>query len=330
MRLGLLAAARITTSAIVEPAARIDGVDVVAVAARTLERAQVAAGEWGVEQAFGSYEELVESPDVDAIYLATPAALHRRWTLAALAAGKPVLCEKPFSANAGEAREMVAAADTAGLVLMEAFHWRYHPLVGQMRSILDSGRLGTIERLEGVFELPEDVIPRSDIRWDITIGGGALMDLGCYPIHWVRWVVGAEPTVVSAEAVCPVPEIDGRLSAELRWDSGITAGIRCSMIEPEGSPSVVRLDVFGRDGRMLVTNPMAPQRGTELVVETSAGTDTLEVERSATYDHQLAAFRDAVELGIVPPTTGDEPVANMAVIDECYRAAGLRPRPSID
>jgi len=240
-----------------------------------------------------------------------------------------VLCEKPFAANAGEAREMVAAADATGLMLMEAFHWRYHPLVGQMRSILDSGRLGPIERVQGTFELPEDDIPRDDIRWNLAIGGGALMDLGCYPVHWLRWTIGAEPTVVSAEAVCPVPEVDGRLSAELRWDSGTTGRIRCSMIEPQGSQRVVRLDVFGRDGRMLVTNPMAPQLSSQLVVETSAGSDTIAVERSATYDHQLAAFRDAVELGIVPPTTGEEPIANMAVIDNCYRAAGLQPRPSI-
>jgi predicted dehydrogenase len=329
MRIGLLAAARITPLAIIEPAARIEGVDVVAVAARTLERAQAVADEWGVERAFGSYQELVDSPDVDAIYIATPAALHHRWTLASLAAGKPVLCEKPIAANADEARVMVAAADDAALVLMEAFHWRYHPLVGQMRSVLDSGRLGTIERVEGAFELPDDVIPRGDIRWDIMIGGGALMDLGCYPVHWVRWAVGAEPVVVSAEADCPVPEIDGRLSAELRWESGITGRIRCSMIEPQGSPSVLRLDVFGSDGRMLVTNPIAPQSGTHLVVETSAGTETIDVERSSTYDHQLVAFRDAVERGVVPPTTGAEPIANMVVIDACYRAAGLRPRPSI-
>jgi predicted dehydrogenase len=329
MRLGLLAAARITTTAIVEPAARIEGVELAAVAARTLERAQVAADEWGVGQALGSYQELVESPDVDAIYIATPAALHRRWTLAALAAGKPVLCEKPFASNADEAREMVAAASDAGLVLMEAFHWRYHPLVGQMRSVLDSGRLGPIERLEAVFELPETEIPRHDIRWDISIGGGALMDLGCYPVHWVRWAMGAEPTVASAEAVCPVPGIDGRMTAELRWESGTTGRIVCSMIEPKGTPRVVRLDVFGRDGRMLVTNPMAPQSGALVVVETADGTETIEVERSATYDHQLAAFRDAVELGIVPPTTGDEPIANMVVIDACYRAAGLQPRPSL-
>jgi predicted dehydrogenase len=173
------------------------------------------------------------------------------------------------------------------------------------------------------------VIPRDDIRWDLALGGGALMDLGCYAVHCVRWAVGAEPTVVSAAADCPVLEIDGRLTAELRWDSRITGRIRCSMIEPEGQPDVLRLDVFGSDGQMLVTNPIAPQSGTELVVETADGAETVEVERSATYDHQLVAFRDAVECGTAPATTGAEPIANMVVIDECYRAAGLRPRPSI-
>ena len=156
------------------------------------------------------------------------------------------------------------------------------------------------------------------------------MDLGCYPVHWARWAMGAEPTVVSAEAVCPVPEVDGRMTAELQWESGTTGRIQCSMIEPKETSRVVRLDVFGRDGRMLVTNPMAPQSGALVVVETADGTETIEVERSATYDHQLAAFRDAVELGVVPPTTGDEPIANMVVIDACYRAAGLQPRPSLD
>ncbi|MGH9133759.1 MAG: Gfo/Idh/MocA family protein, partial [Ilumatobacteraceae bacterium] len=266
---------------------------------------------------------------VDVVYVASPHARHEPDTLTFLAAGKPVLCEKPFASNADEAREMVAAADAAGLVLMEAFHWRYHPLVGQMRSILDTGRLGSVERVEASFEIPDGQIPRDDIRWDLTIGGGALMDLGCYPVHWVRWAVGAEPTVVSAEAVCPVPDVDGRLSAELRWDSGITGRIHCSMIEPKDTSRVLRLDVFGSAGRMLVTNPIAPQHGTELVVETADGRETIEVERSATYDHQLVAFRDAVESGVTPPTTGADPIANMVVIDACYRAAGLQPRRSI-
>jgi predicted dehydrogenase len=328
LRLGLLAAARITGPAVVEPARLVDGVELVAVGARDATRARASADEWGVPQALGSYADLVTSPDVDAVYVATPAALHERWTVAALEAGKHVLCEKPLASNAVEARRMVDAAVAADRVLMEAFHWRYHPLVAQMRSILDGGRIGAIRRLDARFDLPDGRIPRGDIRWDLSLGGGALMDLGCYSVQWVRWAVGEEPVVVSATAECPVDEIDGRLVAELAFPSGPTARVSCSMIGPSPEPDI-RLDVTGSAGRMLVTNPLAPQSGARLVVETTGGTDELAVDTSTTYEHQLRAFRDAVRDDVAPPTSGADSVATMALIDAIYTAAGLSPRPSL-
>ena len=328
IRLGLLAAARITTPAVVTPAPLVDGVELAAVAARDLERARQAAAEWGVPVAYGSYEELVADPELDAIYVATPASLHRRWTLAALAAGKHVLCEKPLAANADEAREMVDAATASGRLLMEAFHWRYHPLVAQVRDVLDRGLIGRIRHLEARFDLPDGRIPRGDIRWDLAIGGGALMDLGCYPVQWVRWAAGEEPDVVACEAECPVEQIDGRLRADLRFPSGVTASIGCSMIGPDPEPDI-RLDITGTDGRVLITNPLAPQFGARLVVETSGGRTELPVDASTTYEHQLRAFVEAIRSGVAPPTSGEDSVATMAVIDACYRAAGLVPRPSL-
>ncbi len=337
LRLGLVAAARITGPAIVDPVLgtgrdeghQVDGVELVAVAARDLRRAQIAADEWGIAEAYGSYEELIDRADVDAVYIATPAALHRAPTLRALAAGRHVLCEKPLAANAADARTMVEAAVAADRLLMEAFHWRYHPLVGQMAEVLASGRLGAIERIEACFDLPEGAIPRGDIRWDLPLGGGALMDLGCYPAQWVRFVAGAEPAVTSATADCPVPGIDGRLAAELAWPSGATGSIHCSMIEPEGRPDI-RLDVRGSAGRMLVSNPLAPQSGSTLVVEDAAGREEIPVERTTTYGHQLRAFLDAVRTGVAPPTSGSDSIATMELIDACYRAAGLDPRPTAD
>jgi predicted dehydrogenase len=328
LSLGLLAAARITTAAVVVPARLVDGVELTAVGARDLERARAAAEEWDVPVAFGSYAELIGSPDVDAVYIATPAALHERWTIAALEAGKDVLCEKPLASNAVEARRMVDAAVAADRLLMEAFHWRYHPFVAQMRIVLDSGRLGTIERLDASFDLPDGHIPRSDIRFELALGGGALMDLGCYCVQWVRWAVGEEPAVASATADCPVADVDGRLVAELVFPSGPTARISCSMIGPEAAPDV-HLHVAGSSGRMLVTNPLAPQYGGRIVVETADGTDELPVDPSTTYEHQLRAFRDAVRTGVAPPTSGIDSIANMVLIDEIYIAAGLSPRPSL-
>lgn len=332
MRLGLLAAARITTPAVVEPSRLVDGVEIAALAARSIERGRERAAEWGVPVVHSSYEALIADESIDAVYIATPAALHHRWTMAALAAGKHVLCEKPFASNATEAREMVAAADAAGLVLMEAYHWRYHPLVGRVRDLLDGGRIGAVTGVHGAFCLPDGHIPREDIRWVLPLGGGGLMDLGCYPLQWARWVVGAEPEVSGATAECPVPEVDGRFRADLRWqlpDRMVTGSIECSMVGPEPD---IRLDIAGDQGSIHVTNPLAPQRGARIELRSADGTaEQVPVPGldTTTYLHQLVAFRDAVVSGSPVPTGGADAIATMELIDACYRAAGLAPRPSI-
>lgn len=338
MRLGLLAAARITGPAVVEPSRVVDGVELVALAARSPDRAAERAAEWGVPVVHPTYQDLIDDPDVDAVYVATPAALHHHWTLAALAAGKDVLCEKPLAANATEAREMVTAARSAGLVLMEAFHWRYHPLVERVGGLL--GDVGPIRHVHGAFCLPDGHVAPGDIRWDLALGGGALMDLGCYPLQWVCWAAGGapggrEPRVVAADARCPVPDVDGWFRAELAWDdpdggpgAQVTGSIECSMVD-EGFDA--HLDVQGEHGRLLVTNPLAPQRGAR--IELHVGDEHTEVAVPAadttTYQHQLVAFREAVASRIDPPTSGDDSIATMELIDACYRAAGLAPRPSL-
>jgi predicted dehydrogenase len=329
VRLGLLAASRIATSAVVAPASDVDGVDLAAVAARDLDRARSAADEWGIADAYGSYAELIAADDIDAVYIGTPAALHREWAIAAIEAGKHVLCEKPFASNADDARRIADAASDSDVVVMEAFHWRYHPYADQIRGVLDSGALGRIDRIEAVFDIPDGRIGRDDIRWNLPIGGGATMDLGCYPIQWVRFAAAAEPDVVSAIADCPVEGVDGSLTAELRWPSGVTGSVGSSMIAA-GDEVVAYLKVAGEQGTMMATNPLAPQNGGALLtVETEDGTETSEVDRSATYFHQLVAFRDAIVDGIAFPTTADDGVRNMEIVDACYRAAGLQPRPAL-
>lgn len=328
IRLGLLAASRIAQQAVINPARDVDGIDVVAVAAREQARALEWAERWSLPLAYGSYRELIDSDDVDAIYIATPASMHREWAIAAIAAGKHVLCEKPFAANADDARLIADAANASDVVVMEGFHWRYHPMTAQIRQVIDSGVLGRIDRIEARFDIQEGIIPRSDIRWDLPLGGGALMDLGCYPVQWVRFAAGADPDVVSATADCPVDEIDGRLEAELRWPSGVTGSIHTSMIAPDGGV-VTNLIVRGELGTMTAINPLAPQNGAGIVVETADQRSELEVATSASYYHQLVAFRDAIADGTPFPTTADDGVRNMEVIDACYRAAGLQPRPSL-
>lgn len=339
LRLGLLAASRIATEAIVTPAADIDDVVLAAVGARDLGRAEESAQRWGIGAAYGSYDELIADPAIDAIYIATPSSLHRPWTVRALEAGKHVLVEKPLAANAADAQLI---ADAAGahpeLVCMEAFHWRYHPLSVAWLNIAASGRLGRIRSVIGRFNTALDDIPRGDIRWDLSLGGGATMDLGCYPIQWVRAVgevTGAgEPTVTSALTTEPEPEIDGRLTAALTWTGGMTGMIESSMVE-SGTERVFDLRVVGDAGEMYVWNPLAPHRGGRIEVTIGATTETTTVDQidggaQSTYYYQLLAFRDAVTTGAAFATTMASGVENMRIIDECYRAAGLVVRPTAD
>lgn len=327
VRIGLIAASNIATEAIVEPARGIDGVEVVSVASRSPDRASQAASEWGLPGWHSSYDELLADPSIDAAYVATPAALHRKWAIAGLAAGKHVLIEKPLAANAGDARLILEASEESDLVAMEAFHWRYHPLVQQMRDVLDSGELGEIEEVSAEFLLDEGKIPRNDIRWQLELGGGALMDLGIYPAGWVWWVMGERPTVVAARAVCPVEGVDGRFEADLFWDGGVTGSIVASMIEP-GTVFDTGLVVTGSEGVMTVLNPLAPQRGSSITVDAGDDRRVMPVSPTATYHHQLIAFRDAIVTEEPFPTTIEAGWQMMGLLDDCYRAAGLSPRPS--
>jgi predicted dehydrogenase len=191
VRIGILGAARIASSALIKPARGNSEVVVAAVAARDVSRAQAFATKHGIARVHDSYEALIADPDLDAIYNPLPIALHGRWTRAALDAGKHVLCEKPFTANAAEAREVADLAAESERVVMEGFHYRYHPCALRVDEIIASGELGELQRVEG--EWCFWVRKSSDIRYNYSLGGGALMDSGCYAVDMVRRFGGSTP-----------------------------------------------------------------------------------------------------------------------------------------
>ncbi len=176
LRIGILGAAKIAPAALIRPSRALTNVDVVAVAARDPERARVFATKHGIERVLPTYEALVEDPDVDAVYNPLPNGLHGRWTLAALAAGKHVLCEKPFTANAEEATVVSRAGDEAGVVVMEAFHYRHHPLAARMREVVEQGLIGEVRHIDAWLCFP--LLSRKDIRYRLDLAGGAAMDSG--------------------------------------------------------------------------------------------------------------------------------------------------------
>lgn len=319
LRIGVLGAARIAPSALLRPARASAEVEVAAIAARDPARARAYAAKHGIPKAYGDYGSMLADPSIDAVYNPLPNGLHGRWTLAALKASKHVLCEKPFTANASEARKVAAAARESGLVVMEAFHYRYHPLFRRAVTVVRSGELGEVRRIETAMCFP---LPRfSDIRYNYDLAGGALMDAGCYAVHMARSLGGSEPSVVSAFAKLQGPAVDRAMSAELRFDEGYTAGVQCSM----WSSTVLRISarVIGEAGEMRVFNPLAPQFIHRLTVRVRDHKRVEHFDRRASYDFQLDAFAAAVLRGEPVLTTLDDSIANMTVIDGIYRAAGL-------
>lgn len=325
VRIGVLGAARIAPNALLKPARNVDGTEVVAVAARSRERAEAFAREHSIGVVHDTYDELLADPSVDAVYNPLPNGLHGPWTERAIHAGKHVLCEKPFTSNAAEAEQVAAvAAEHPDLVVMEAFHYRYHPFTERLRR-LANGELGPLRRVEGWFCVP--LLDDDDIRYQLDLAGGALMDLGCYPLHLLRTLVGEEPEVVEAAAKERTPGIDRALKAELRFPSGVTGWIHCSM--RSSSLFGIGARIVAEDGEAKVFNFVQP--GTFGRVRVRRGGErwgrTERADRRPTYEFQLEAFRDAVVTGEPILTGPDDSIATMRAIDAIYRAAGLEPRP---
>lgn len=306
----------------VVPARNNPDVEVVSIAARDTSRAKTFAGKHDIGRVHDSYEALIADPDVDAVYNPLPNGLHGRWTLAALDAGKHVLCEKPFAANAAEARHVAEAAAASDRVVMEAFHYRYHPLIRRAEEIIASGELGTLSHVEATFCFP---LPKfSDIRYDYALAGGATMDAGCYAVHMVRTFGGSTPTVVAAQAKMHGPQVDRAMTATLRFPGGHSGRIHCSM----WSKSLLRVSatVIGERATLRVTNPVLPHLFHRLSVRSAEGRRVERFPRRTSYAHQLDAFASAVIRGEPVLTTPQDAVENMSVIDEIYTAAGLSPR----
>ena len=319
MRIGLLGASRIAPGAVIAPAAKRDDVTITAVAARDPARAREYARTHGIPGVAEDYADLIAREDVDLVYNGLPPSGHLEWTLKALEAGKAVLCEKPFAMDAAEARIMVDAASAAGLPLIEAFHYRYHRVMRQAEDMVKSGSLGTLHRGYAMFEVPIAKTP-DELRWRRDLGGGGLMDLGCYPIHALRTLFGEEPKVREARGVFE-DGVDAKMNAALIFGGGIVAEMSCAMkTETFGA----RLTLGGSRGRLEINNFLAPQMGCRFTSIIDGVTTEHPTEGPTTYEAQMDHVVDVMTSGVTPLTGGADAVANMAVIDAIYAAAGRK------
>lgn len=322
IRIGILSTAAIDGPALLEPVAINPDVEIAAVASRDAARAEAYAAQHQIPRAVVGYQELLDDDQLDAVYISLPIGLHGQWTIKALQAGKHVLCEKALTANAAEAELVRQAQAESGLVMMHAFHNRYHGLLHRVQQIIDAGELGPLTHLEADFDVPE--MPAGDIRWNYDLAGGVTPDIGIYPIDWVRVLAGRQPVVTAAEAVVSPDDlrVDAVLEAELDFGEGLTGRVRGAM--GQGGAPRQTAQLTGERGTLAIEGFVHPQRGNRLVLSVD-GRDRVErvAGRPTSYAAQLAAFVAAIADQAPYPTDVSDAIATMQIIDACYQAAGL-------
>ncbi|KDQ14928.1 hypothetical protein BOTBODRAFT_131922 [Botryobasidium botryosum FD-172 SS1] len=365
LRFGILGAARIAPNALILPAISHPDVVVAAVAARDKARAEAYAKKHGIEKVYGGktgYLDLLNDPDIDVIYNPLPNGLHFEWTMRALAAGKHVLLEKPSSSNADETRRMFELAREKNLVLLEAFHYRFHPAIQRIKEIIDSGELGKVKSIVSMMALPKGLIHDDDIRFQFDLSGGCMMDMGVYPLSAMRYLLDAEP--LSIESSIPIPHhlnptaIDRGFHAVLAFPNSVTAELSCDYqlplwglgpfrFLPRGPQSWLTVHLEGGDistnnfiiptfYHYIQVSPKA--KGTKARTEkvytfpksVTGGGNLVEDEAWWTsYRYQLEAFVNRVK-GREPQTwvSGEDSIKQMEAVERIYEKAGMPPRPT--
>ncbi len=313
VRWGILSTANIGMAKVTPAIQQAANCEVVAIASRRPDRARAAADQLGIRDAYGSYEELLAAPDIDAVYIPLPNDSHAEWTLKAAAAGKHILCEKPLAMSAAQAQKMVDACQSAGVTLGEAFMYRHHPTWVEARRLLEHGEIGDLVAVQSWFSYFND--DPDNIRNRMENGGGAVMDIGCYNINLSRMLFGGEPTRIEAAVRRdPIMGIDTLTSAVLEFAGGGQATFTCST----RSEGYQRADIIGTGGGIEIEIPfnIPPHRATRIFLTQGDGPPkTLEFPAADQYTIQAELFAGGILDGTGPTVPIDDAVSNMAVIE---------------
>lgn len=260
-RWGILSTANIGRVAMIPALKASKQAEVSAVASRNLEGAKVFASQLDIEKAYGSYQDLLEDPNIDIIYIPLPNHLHKEWTIRAAEAGKHILCEKPLALDPDECHEMINAARANGVKLMESFMYRHHPRILGAVDLVRSGKIGDVKVIETGFTFTLKNF--QDIRYQPEMGGGALMDVGCYCVNIIRLMAGREPLSVMAKAVWAKTNVDEQLSGILDFGDGLTAHFDCGF----NMTSRQRCLIAGTEGYLEIPNCFLPGKNKSTITE---------------------------------------------------------------
>jgi xylose dehydrogenase (NAD/NADP) len=288
-------------------------VEIVAVGSRDRARAEAYAREHGIERAHGSYEELLADPDVDAVYVALPNALHVEWSIRALEAGKHVLSEKPLSRDPSEVARAFDAAEAAGLLLMEGFMYRHHPQTRKLKELVGNGSIGELRLVRTQFSFTLD--RPGDVRWDPELGGGALLDLGCYCVSGSRLLAG-EPEVVHAEQTLARSGVDARFVATMRFADGVLGHFDCAL----DLPYRTELEAVGSEASLFMPRPFVAD---DVDLELRRGDDVEQLTRPSANRNRLELenLSRAIRGEEKPLLDREESLAQARVLQALYRSA---------
>lgn len=317
LRWGVLGAANIARKAVIPAIQASSNGEVVAIASREQARAQEAADAARIADVYADYAALLASPTVDAVYIPLPNSEHYEWTIAAIEAGKHVLCEKPLALSAQQASEMAAAADRAGVVLAEAFMYRHHPLVQKVLELLQAGAIGELKLVRSTFSF--GLVDDTNIRMSKELGGGALMDVGCYGVNLARLVTGAEPIGLAAVAEYAPSGVDESFAGVLRFPNGVLAQFDVS-IRAAGGPSY---ELIGTTGKIVVRQgfKLAPDEEGEIQLHQHGDISRIFTDAVDQFQLMIEDFGKAVRGQrrlAYPPS---DAVGNMQAIDGLREAA---------
>jgi D-xylose 1-dehydrogenase (NADP+, D-xylono-1,5-lactone-forming) len=294
-------------------AAESDRVDVIAVASRDAARAEAYARQRGIERAYGSYEELLADPDVEAVYISLPNSLHVEWSIRALEAGKHVLCEKPLSRRPVDVERAFDVAAQSDRHLMEAFMYRHNPQTAKLKELVGEGAIGRLRLVRAAFSFP--LADAEDIRLDASLDGGGLMDVGCYCINGARLLAG-EPDRVYGEQVLSESGVDELFTGMMRSPDDVLLQFDAGLVLQERD----ELEAIGEDGSLFLDDPWHCQSPV-IELRTADGVEEIAVEPADSYRLQLENLSDAIRGEAEPLLGRDDALGQARAIDALYGSA---------
>ena len=299
-----------------------DRVEMVGVASRDQARAEAYAREHGIERAYGSYEALLEDPEIDAVYISLPNSLHVEWSVRSVEAGKHVLCEKPLDRRPEEVERAFDAAERSGRILMEAFMYRHNPQTARLRKLVADGAIGTLRSIRAAFSFSLDEV--DNVRLAADLDGGALMDVGCYCVSGSRLVAG-EPERVYGEQVVGESGVDVLFAGTMRFPGDVVAQFDCGFVLPDRD----ELEVVGSEGSLFLDDPWHA-RTPVIEVRREDGVEEVALEPQDSYRLELENLGDAIAGSVEPLLGRADAVGQARAIAALYRSAETGAPVSLD